>query len=149
LGNPAHHFEYWTSDGWQKELKPAKVKLMFPVGVSELSVRYSARDKEWLAVYLSPENKGHQLLYATARNPEGPWSPPSVLIPAIAEVDPGNPLYDQHTFCYAGKEHRQFAQNKTLIVTYVCNSAEDIGNQESFLRKNLFLYRPRVKAVRR
>ena len=149
LGNPAHHFEYWTSDGWQKELKPAKVKLMFPVGVSELSVRYSARDKEWLAVYLSPENKGHQLLYATARNPEGPWRPPSVLIPAIAEVDPGNPLYDQHTFCYAGKEHRQFAQNKTLIVTYVCNSAEDIGNQESFLRKNLFLYRPRVKAVRR
>ena len=102
-----------------------------------------------MAIYLSPNNKGHQLLYSTAQRLEGPWSPPAVLIEAIAEVDPHSPLYDQHTFCYAGKEHHQFAYNRDIVVTYVCNSYEDVSNQNSYLRKNLFLYRPAVKTIRR
>lgn len=150
LDNPADYFEYWTHKGvWQKMLKPGEVKIIFPAGLSELSVRYHAQDQEWLAVYLSPENQGNQLLYQTAKNLEGPWNLPVALMESIAEVDPQSPLYDQHTFCYAGKEHRQFAQAGNLVVTYVCNSAEDIGNQDSFLRKNLFLYRPAVKNIRR
>ncbi|MDP2853145.1 MAG: DUF4185 domain-containing protein [Smithellaceae bacterium] len=150
LDNPANYWEYWTRDGaWQKKLKPNEVKIIFPAGVSELSVRYHIQDQQWMVVYLSPEKKGHQLLYSTAANPEGPWSPPSALIEAVAEVDPRSPIYDQHTFCYAGKEHRQFAQDRNLVVTYVCNSSEDISNQNSFLRKNLFLYRPVVKNIQR
>ena len=150
LDNPANYFEYWTRDGgWQTELKPAEVKIIFPVGLSELSVRYHAEDHEWLAVYLSPTNKGNQLLHSTARSPEGPWSPPSALIGTIAEVDPHSPLYDRYTFCYAGKEHRQFAYSRNLVTTYVCNSTEDINKQESFLRKNLFLYRPVVRIIQR
>lgn len=92
---------------------------------------------------------GHQLLYATSRLPEGPWSPPAALLPSIEEVNPASPLYHPHTFCYAGKEHRQFARGGNLVVTYVCNSLEDIDDQESFLRKNLFLYRPVVRFLRR
>jgi len=149
LDNPVNYFEYWTGGGWQKKLKPTEVKIIFPAGVSELSVRYHARNREWLAVYLSPVNKGDRLLSSTAASPEGPWSPPSDLVKTIAEVDPANPLYDQHTFCYAGKEHHQFSDNSYVVVTYVCNSSEDIGNQKSFLRKNLFLYRPQVVTIRR
>ena len=123
--------------------------MIFSPGLSELSVRYLAEDGEWLAVYLSPENKGDRLLFATSRQPEGPWSPPAVLIPSIDEVDPKSPLYHPQTFCYAGKEHRQFARGRELVATYVCNSMEDIDDQDSFLRKNLFLYRPQVKTIRR
>ncbi len=150
LDNPANHFEYWTGNGgWQKTLKPGEVKIIFPAGVSELSVRYHMQDQKWLAVYLSPGNKGDKLLYSTATSLEGPWSLPATLIETTAEVDPRSPLYDQHTFCYAGKEHRQFAQDRNLVVTYVCNSSGDINNQNSFLRRNLFLYRPVVKSIRR
>jgi hypothetical protein len=149
LENPAGHFEYWTSDGWQKEVNPKNARMIFSPGLSELSVRYSAENGEWLAVYLSPENKGDRLLYATSRRPEGPWSPPAQLIASIGEVDPKSPLYHPQTFCYAGKEHRQFTRGRELVATYVCNSMEDIDDQDSFLRKNLFLYRPVVRLLRR
>jgi hypothetical protein len=150
LDKPAGCFEYWTKEGrWNKNFKPLEAKIVFPDAVSELSVRYHAQDQEWMAVYLSPDNKGNKLLYSTAISPEGPWSPPAALIDAIAEVDPASPLYNQHTFCYAGKEHRQFAQGRNFIVTYVCNSHENLMKQNSFLRKNLFLYRPQVVNIRR
>jgi len=150
LDNPANHLEYWTRGGiWRTQLKPGEVKIIFPAGLSELSVRYHRQDQEWLAVYLSPENRGNRLLYQSARNPEGPWSKPSAFIEAIAEVDPQSPLYHPQTFCYAGKEHRQFAYDRNIVVTYVCNSSEDISSPNSFLRKNLFLYRPRVMNMMR
>jgi len=150
LESPAGHFEYLTkANAWQKKLQPEEVKIIFPAGVSELSVRYHPKDGEWMAVYLSPENKGRQLLCSTAPYLEGPWSAPASLIESIAEVDPVSPLYDRHTFCYAGKEHRQFAHNGNIVVTYVCNSIEDINYQENFIRRNFFLYRPSVVTIRR
>ena len=100
-------------------------------------------------MYLSPANRGDRLLYQTAPRPEGPWSPPAPLIERIDEVNPASPLYSPHTFCYAGKEHRQFSQNKSLVVTYVCNSAETPDTPASFLRTRLFLYRPVVKVLPR
>ncbi len=150
LDNPAGSFEYWMQDGtWQKTLKPRDVKIIFPSGVSELSVRYHAAEQKWMAVYLSPESKGSHFLFSTAQNIEGPWSRPLPFTQAIAEVDPQSPLYHQDTFCYAGKEHQQFSSGRNLVVTYVCNSSEDAGNQNSFLRRNLFLYRPRVMIIQR
>ncbi|MRR16969.1 MAG: DUF4185 domain-containing protein, partial [Deltaproteobacteria bacterium] len=150
LDDPSNHFEYWSGDGaWQKTLDPRTVKVLFSAGVSELSVRYHPRNQEWLAVYLTPADKGDRLFYQTAPSPEGPWSKPSTLLEPIAEVDPRSPLYDPHTFCYAGKEHRQFASGGNLVVTYVCNSADDGTNPASFLRRNLFLYRPVVKIIKR
>ncbi len=149
LENPAGHFEYWTSAGWQKNITPENIRMIFSPGIPELSVRYSEENEEWLAVYLSPEDKGRRLLYKTSRRPEGPWSPPGTLISSIGEVDPASALYNPQTFCYAGKEHRQFARGRELVVTYVCNSLENIDDQESFLRRNLFLYRPQVKIIRR
>ena len=44
LNDPVNAIEYFTKDGiWEKELNPAKVKIVIDAGVSELSVRYHAR----------------------------------------------------------------------------------------------------------
>lgn len=148
IDNPAGAIEYFTNNGiWENKLNPEKIKMVLNVSVSELSVRYHAADKKWLAVYLTTQNKGDKLLYQTADRPEGPWSNPEPLNVNISELDPRGPLYDKNTFCYAGKEHIEFSREKNLVVTYVCNSAEDIQDPKSFLRRNLFLYRPVVREV--
>ncbi len=104
--NPVGAIEYYNNDGtWQTTLDPSNVKIVIDACVSELSVRYHADDKKWIAVYLSIENKGDQLFYQYADQPEGPWSKPKSLDVDIPEVDPQSPLYDKNTFCYAGKEH--------------------------------------------
>jgi hypothetical protein len=135
-----------TKDGqWEKELDPAKVKIVIGAAVSELSVRYHPDDRKWIAVYMSIRNNGDQMLYQAADAPEGPWTEPKVIIGSIPEVDPKSLRYDKNNFCYAGKEHLEFAQGRNLVVTYVCNSYEDFERNTSFIRKNLFLYRPIVK----
>jgi hypothetical protein len=148
LDNPVRPIEYFTKEGtWQNNLNPTEVKVILDASVSELSVRYHDADKKWIAVYLSTKNKGDRFLYQTADKPEGPWSEPKNLGVPIHEVDPKSPLYDKNSFCYAGKEHIEFARNKNLVVTYVCNSAEDMQSQTSFIRRNLFLYRPVVREI--
>jgi hypothetical protein len=148
IDNPAYAFEYFSKNGiWEKGLNPARAKVILDAGVSELSVRYHADDKKWIAIYLSPQNKGNKLLYQTADKPEGPWATPKALIATIQEVDPQSPQYDKNTFCYAGKEHIEFSRKRNFVVTYVCNSVEDFQNKTSFIRKNLFLYRPVVRDI--
>jgi hypothetical protein len=148
LDNPTGAIEYFTKEGtWQNNLNPARVKVILDACVSELSVRYHAAEKKWIAVYLTTQNKGDKLFYQVADEPEGPWSKPKALGMKVPEVDPQSPLYDKNNFCYAGKEHIEFSRNKNLIVTYVCNSAEDFEKKTSFLRRNLFLYRPVVNNI--
>ena len=149
LDDPGKAIEYLTKKGtWEKVLTPAKARIVIDAGVSELSVRYHADDQKWIAVYMSTRNSGDQLLYQVADRPEGPWSKPAALIANIPEVDQLSPLYDKNNFCYAGKEHIEFTRKNNLVVTYVCNSSEDFQKQTSFIRKNLFLYRPVVKNIR-
>jgi hypothetical protein len=149
LDDPVNFMEYLNKNGiWEKGLEPARAMVVITDGVSELSVRYHADDNKWIAVYTSQKNKGDQLLYQTADKLEGPWSKPMVLVANIPEVDPKNPRYDDQNFCYAGKEHIEFARSRNLIVTYVCNSSENFRNQKNFIRKHLFLYRPVVKSAR-
>ena len=148
LDNPAAAIEYWTKDGqWEKELNHAKVKVVLDAAVSELSVRYHPDKGKWIAVYMAVRNKGNQMLYQTADAPEGLWSEPKALIESIPEVDENSSRYDKNNFCYAGKEHVEFAQGENIVVTYVCNSFDDYEKNTSFIRKNLFLYRPVVKKL--
>lgn len=148
IDHPANAIEYFTKDGlWEKEPDPEKVKIVLGAGVSELSVRYHADDKQWIAVYMSTRNNGDQLLFQVADRLEGPWTEPKALIETIPEVDLKSPQYDKNNFCYAGKEHIEFAQERNLVVTYVCNSFEDVHKNTNFIRKNLFLYRPIVKKI--
>jgi Domain of unknown function (DUF4185) len=148
LDNPADNMEYLNKNGdWEKGLMPAKAMIVLTAGVSELSVRYHTDEKKWIAVYMSLKNNGDQLLYQAADRLEGPWTKPKTLIEKIPEVDPKSPRYDEQNFCYAGKEHIQFAREKTIVATYVCNSLEDFQNKTNFIRKNLFLYRPVVRYI--
>lgn len=148
IDHPAGAVEYFTKDGtWDSKLHPEKVMVVLDACVSELSVRYHPAAKKWIAVYLSIQDKGNKLIYQTADAPEGPWSKPESLGVKVPEVDPQSPLYDKNNFCYAGKEHIEFARDKNLVVTYVCNSAEDMQNPTSFIRRNLFLYRPVVREI--
>jgi len=146
LDEPTQSIEYLNKDGrWAKELESAKVKIVFDAAVSEMSVRYHPDGGKWIAVYMSIQNNGNKILYQTADAPEGPWTEPSILIGSIPEVDWCDSRYDKNNFCYAGKEHLEFAQERNLVVTYVCNAFEDLENNMSFIRKNLFLYRPVVR----
>lgn len=148
IDNPKDTIEYFNKDGkWENKLKPENIKVVLDAAVSELSVRYHAQDKKWIAVYLSTQNKGDKMLVQTADKPEGPWSEPKPLGDPIREVDPQSPLFDKGNFCYAGKEHIEFSHDRNLLITYVCNSSEDLQSQTSFIRRNLFLYRPVVKTV--
>ena len=145
LDDPAHSVEYLNKNGkWEKELMPAKAMIVLTAGVSELSVRYHADDRKWIAVYMSTKNNGDQLLYQTANKPEGPWSKPMVLAANIPEVEPKSSRYDEQNFCYAGKEHIEFSRHRKIVATYVCNSLENFRDRTNFIRKNLFLYRPVV-----
>lgn len=149
IDDPAQAIEYLTREGqWEKELDPAKVKVVLAAAVSELSVRYHPEEGKWIAVYLSLENNGDRMLYQTADAPEGPWDEPRILVESVPEVDRRSPRYGKNTFCYAGKEHLEFAWKRSLVVTYVCNSYEDFENKASFIRRNLFLYRPVVRNPR-
>jgi hypothetical protein len=122
--------------------------IVLPAGVSELSVRYHADNNKWIAVYMSSIMTGNQLLYQTADKPEGPWSKPIVLIKTVPEVDHQSSRYNKNNFCYAGKEHIEYARSGNLVVTYVCNSAENFQKKNNFIRRNLFLYRPVVNNIR-
>ncbi len=148
LDDPVASLEYLNKNGkWEMGLVPTKAMIVLAAGVSELSVRYHADDRKWIAVYMSTKNNGDQLLYQTADKPEGPWTKPKVLIEKIPEVDPKSPRYDDQNFCYAGKEHIEFSRHEKIVATYVCNSAEDFQNKTNFIRKNLFLYRPIVRSI--
>ncbi|NPU83785.1 MAG: DUF4185 domain-containing protein [Syntrophaceae bacterium] len=149
LDDPARAIEYLTRSGrWERDPDPANVRVVLDAAVSELSIRYHPGIGKWIAVYLSVRNNGDRMLYQTADAPEGPWSEPKPLIASIPEVDRNSSRYDRNNFCYAGKEHPEFAGNGTLVVTYVCNSHEDLEKRTSFIRRNLFLYRPVVNRVR-
>jgi len=147
--DPANFMEYLNKSGkWEKGFAPSRAMIVLPAGVSELSVRYHGDENKWIAVYMSSIITGNQLLYQSANKLEGPWSKPVVLIATIPEVDPQSPRYDKNNFCYAGKEHIGFAHQGNLVVTYVCNSAENFQKKNNFIRRNLFLYRPVVKTIR-
>jgi hypothetical protein len=149
LDDPSRAIAYWTKEGqWENELDHRKVKVVLDAAVSELSVRYHPDDGKWIAVYLSIRNNGDQMLYQTADVLEGPWTEPRVLIGSIPEVDRDSPRFDKNNFCYAGKEHLEFARGRNLVVTYVCNSHDDFEIHTSFIRKNLYLYRPIVNHPR-
>lgn len=148
IDEPARAIEYLNDDGrWTDRPEPSRVRVVFDAAVSEMSVRYHRDLGKWVAVYLSIHGRGDRMMYQTAEAPEGPWAEPKVLIGRIPEVLRGGPGYDGDNFCYAGKEHPQFSTGRDLVVTYVCNSHEDDVTGTSFIRRNLFLYRPVVNRV--
>lgn len=121
LSDPRAHLEYLAGDGeWHKGFDPAHAKAVMSPGISELSIRYHAKLKKWLAVMFEPEGFSSHILLRTAPTATGPWSKGHIIY-SVPEMNPANPGYDKDTFCYAGKEHPEF-EHGDLVFTYVCNT---------------------------
>lgn len=72
-------YEYWDGNGW----KPNDAKASAPIvdGVAELSVMWNDHLGQYVMLTTDPFNS---VVMRTASAPEGPWSPPRVLIEAAA-----------------------------------------------------------------
>lgn len=91
-------------------------------GSPELSIRYHAGMKKWLAVMVDPHGFSDKVIVRSSPNLTGPWSEAQVIF-KIPEMLPG-PTHNAGTFCYAGKEHPEFESPGKLDFTYVCNTMD-------------------------
>ncbi|GAC1700467.1 MAG: hypothetical protein NVS9B4_01900 [Candidatus Acidiferrum sp.] len=142
LAEPAPHLQYLDQNNqWKPGFDPEKAFVVMDKGASELSVRYHLESKIWVAISGEPLFISNKIVARTARNLTGPWSAMQPVY-EIKELVPSTPGWDKDTFCYAEKEHIEFAQGANLFITYVCNSY-----QFSKLVSNMSLYRPQPVRV--
>ena len=113
---------------------PADAAAVINPGATEMTVRYHASTKQWVAVY--PIGMDGQAHYSLSASLLGPWGPSENLY-AYPEMQRSNPNYARNVFCYAAKEHVELEQAGQLFFTYVCNSV-----QVSDITKNMNLYHP-------
>ena len=141
LDHPAAHLEYLASDGtWKPGFDPAHAKEVMQTGSSELSIRYHADLKQWLAVMLDPAGFTDKVIVRTAPDLTGPWTAGETIY-RIPEMLPGA-THDKNTICYAGKEHPELEGPSDLLFTYVCNTM-DVPS----LATNLKIYFPHAVRV--
>jgi len=165
LGNGAktlpEQFETLTRDGsWQPGLVPEAAQILMEDNASEMSVHFHPALGKWVAVYSYPDLRpgfpqappADDLWLRTADALAGPWSQ-RVSIYRVPELSTSSSVpRDPNTFCYAGKEHPQFARAGTLFVTYVCNLFTPKGQDPYVVLGRLLdrmdLYRPQPVSIR-
>lgn len=122
LTAPAKNLEYLAQDGkWKKGFVPAKAKHVMETGNSEMTIRYHAGLKKWLAVMNHPTMFSDKIILRRADSLTGPWKQEEEIY-TIPELQKTSPIYDPDTFCYAGKEHPEFRTDGTILITYACNT---------------------------
>lgn len=122
LETPPASLQYLSKAGkWEPGLKPEDAMAVMVPGASEMTVRYHADLKKWVAVMKSPDFLSDAIVLRTADRITGPWSEGQVIY-RIPEMQTDSPGYQKNTFCYAGKEHPEFEEPGSLLVTYVCNT---------------------------
>lgn len=126
---------------WEPGFKPKQAVPVMDHGTSEMTVRYHADIKKWLAVMRSPALSSDAILLRTAPAITGPWSGGEVIY-HIPEMQKDSPGYDKNIICYAGKEHPEFERPGFLLITYVCNTMKVPD-----LVTNLKIYVPKVVEV--
>jgi hypothetical protein len=142
LSDPARNLQYFAKSGtWKQGFVPADSMAVMKPGTSEMSVRYHPELKKWVAVFKSPDLSSDDVLIKTAPRITGPWSKSQVIY-QIPEMRKGSPGYDKSTFCYAAKEHPEFREPGSILLTYVCNTK----NVPS-LATNSQIYFPKVVRV--
>lgn len=138
IDNSSHPtWEYMRKDGrWTSGLPNDDAMHVIDQPISEMSVRYHPSIKKWLALSTGPEFPSTYVAARTADSAIGPWSAPQKIY-EFPEMKRDSPGYDKDTFCYAVKEHIEFAESR-IALTYACNS---------FVYKktvdNMNIYRPR------
>jgi Domain of unknown function (DUF4185) len=142
LDAPAEHLQYLSKSGaWKPGLTPADAKHVMKHGNSEMTVRYHATLKKWVAILNDPKLFSDKVVFRTAPQLAGPWSEGKTIY-RIPEMQKGNAGYDKDTFCYAAKEHPEFRQPGSLLITYACNTM----NVQK-LTRDLDIYFPKVVRV--
>lgn len=134
MAKPAGNWEYLNKDDqWVPGLAGSDAMHIIEQPISEMSVRYHPSIKKWLALSAGPEFPSPRAVVRTADSPVGPWSNPQTIY-QFPEMKRDNPGYDKDTFCYAVKEHIEFAESR-IAMTYACNSvviAKAIANMNIY-----------------
>jgi hypothetical protein len=128
-------------------------KVMFPAA-AEMSVRWHGPPQnEWIAVYTSFASGWIMMLTAPSTSPTATpqesltWSTNPKLIYQIPEMNPMDQTgqYDPNAWCYAVREHIEWATTTSMVATYACNytgsSAGAAGNLAG-LKTSMNLYHP-------
>jgi uncharacterized protein DUF4185 len=138
LDEPAANLQYFAKDKtWKHGLNGADALVVIETGHTEMSVRYHRRIKQWVAV-TGGDFLSNKIMIRTAPELTGPWSQWHV-IHEFPEMNPQSARYDPDTWCYAVKEHIEFATLDKLLVTYACNSFK-FEKQVA----NMSIYRPQA-----
>jgi len=134
--------EYFAKNkSWKRGIDGDDAAVVIETGHSEMSVRYHPETQQWVAVSGGDFLSG-QIMIRTAPALTGPWSERQAIY-EFPEMSDRNPSRDPDTWCYAVKEHIEFAQADALLVTYACNSFKF-----EKLIANTDIYRPQVVFVR-
>ncbi len=142
LGTPAEHLQYLSKNGsWKPGLTPADAMHVMKRGNTEMTVRYHAALKQWVAVLNYPKLFSDKIVTRMAPEITGPWSADKVIY-RIPEMQKNRVEYDKDTFCYAAKEHPEFRRPGSLLITYACNTMK-----VQKLTTELDIYFPKVVRV--
>lgn len=140
LNAPAKSLQYLDHSGaWKAGFSPSDARQVLHSGNTELSVRYHSKERRWFAVLMDPHGFSGKVLLRTAPELAGPWSREQVVY-SVPEMQ-NTASRDKNVFCYAAKEHPEYATAQTMLITYVCNTTD-----VSSLATNHKIYFP--KAVR-
>ena len=132
LDDPASTIEYLAKDGsWKRGLNYKDARIVIDAGATEMSIRYHPELRRWVAIQGKSASLAGEIGFRTSERLDGPWSPWRSLF-----VQPSR---RKDIFCYAAKEHIEFAGPGTALVTYACNLF-DFGK----LATDMTIYRPQV-----
>jgi hypothetical protein len=138
MAAPSSAWQYLRKDAqWVPGLPHEDAMHLIDQPISEMSVRFHPSIHRWIALSTGPEFPSGRAVARLADSPLGPWSAPQAIY-EFPEMKKGGPGYDKDTFCYAVKEHIEFA-NAQIALTYACNSmilSKTVANMD--------IYRPRA-----
>jgi len=138
MAAPSTAWEYLRKDGqWVPGLPHGDAKHLIDQPISEMSVRFHPSIHKWIALSAGPEFPSARAVARSADSSLGPWSVLETIY-EFPEMRTSTSGYDKDTFCYAVKEHSEFADSK-IALTYACNSLV-----VSKVKANMDIYRPRV-----
>jgi hypothetical protein len=141
LDEPAANLQYFAKDKtWKLGLNGADALVIIETGHSEMSVRYHPKIKQWVAV-TGGDFMSNKIMMRTAPDLTGPWSQWQA-VHEFSEMNPKAAGHDPDTWCYAVKEHIEFASPDKLLITYACNSFK-FEKQVA----NMSIYRPQAVFV--
>lgn len=110
-----------TNGSWRATRSTRNAKVILRDAPSEMSIRYYPQWHRWLAVYKDPALLSDRVVLRAAASPLGPWSEPQEIF-AIRQLDAA--ATGVGVFCYAAKDHPEFARAGELLVTYACNNLD-------------------------